>query len=142
MTPGPRPKKAIVEAEKIAARRGQVLDVSRQRGFLCDLLLFPGPQVVFIRVGRSRTHACEPREIERPFREAIRELRAVPQLATTCREIHLLAPWGAWQYFRISDNGIIEVRSDGTPVLQAGPGAGAEKTGDAGTGKATGGSQS
>jgi len=127
MTRGPRPRKAIEEAEKIAARRGQVLDVSRQRGFLCDLLLFPGPRVVFIRVGRSRTHACEPWEIERQFRGAIRELRAVPHGAATCREIHLLAPWGAWQYFRISDDGIIEVRSDGTPVLQAGAGSGAGK---------------
>ncbi|PKL58169.1 MAG: hypothetical protein CVV34_03730, partial [Methanomicrobiales archaeon HGW-Methanomicrobiales-5] len=101
MTSGPRPKKAIVEAWTIAARRGPVLDVSRQRGFLCDLLLFPGTRVVFIRVGRSRTHACEPCEIERPFRGAIRELRAVPQDAATCREIHIIAPWGAWQYFRI-----------------------------------------
>jgi len=138
MTPGPRPRKAIGEAETIAARRGQVLDVSFQRGFLCDLLLFCGPQVVFIRVGRSRTHACEPWEIERQFRGAIRELRAVPHGAATCREIHLLAPWGAWQYFRISDDGIIEVRSDGTPVLQAGPGSGAGKAGDAGTGKVIG----
>ncbi|MDO9326571.1 MAG: hypothetical protein Q7T80_16600 [Methanoregula sp.] len=128
MTPGPRPRKAIMEAETIAARRGPVLDVSRQRGFFCDLLLFTGPQVVFIRVGRSRTHACEPREIERQFRGVIRELRVVPQGAATCREIHLLAPWGAWQYFRISDDGIIEVRSDGTPLLQAGPGSGAGKT--------------
>ena len=136
MTPGPRPRKAITEAEVIAARRGPVLDVSRQRGFFCDLLCFPGPQVVFIRVGRSRTHACEPGEIERPFRDVIRKLRAVPLVATTCREIHLLTPWGGWQYFRISDDGIIEVRSDGTPVLQAGPGAG--KAGDAGTGKVIG----
>lgn len=139
MTPGPRPKKAIEEALTIAARRGLVLDVSRHRGFFCDLLLFPGPRVVFIRVGRSRTHACEPCEIERPFREAIRELRAVPQDTTTSREMHIIAPWGAWQYFRIDDDGIIEVRSDGTPLLQAGPGSGAGKAGDTGTGKTTGG---
>jgi hypothetical protein len=118
MTRGPMPRKAIDEAGKRIVRRGPVLVTSTMKGFPGDLLLFTETQVVFIRVKRIRTHASEPREIERLFRDAIIELRKVPLHPAVCREIHVLAPWGAWQYFRIETDGVSEVHSDGSLVLQ------------------------
>ncbi|HUH78286.1 MAG TPA: hypothetical protein VLY83_00165 [Methanoregula sp.] len=115
MTHGPKPRKAIDEAWEIASRRGPVLDTSAMPRFPGDLLLFAGTLIVFIKVKRIRTRMTEPWEIDRLFREAVRELRAVPVHPAVCREIHVLAPWGAWQYFRIDPEGIVEVRRNGLP---------------------------
>lgn len=120
MTHGPKPKKAIDEASKIAVIRGTLLNISMMPGFFTDLLLFTGTQVVFIRVVRIRTHACDPKEIELMFKEAIRGLRNVPLNPVVCREIHVLAPWGAWQYFRIEDDRVVEVRRDGSLFNECG----------------------
>jgi len=119
MTHGPKPKMAIDKAAKNTTIRGTVLNISQVPGFFTDLLLFTGTQVVFIRVMRIRIHACDPKEIERMFKEVIHGLRNVPMSPVVCREIHLLAPWGAWQYFRIDDDRVIEVRRDGSPVMPA-----------------------
>jgi len=120
MTHGPRPGKAIDEAVRIASGRGPVLDISRVRGFPGDLLLLAGSQLVFIRVRRSRIHACEPRDIERLFKETILDLRTVPQNPAIVREIHALASWGVWQYFRIDNDRVIEIHRNGTPFLPEG----------------------
>ncbi|MDO9034158.1 MAG: hypothetical protein Q7U51_03020 [Methanoregula sp.] len=120
MTRGPKPKKAIVKAGRIATGRGFVLNISLTPGFFTDLLLFTGMQIVFIRVMRIRIHACDPKDIERMFKEAIHGLRNVPMSPVVCREIHVLAPWGAWQYFRIDDDRVIEVRRDGSPLTRSG----------------------
>ncbi len=120
MTHGPKPKKAIEEAWRIASGRGPVLDISRVRGFPGDLLLLDGSRLVFIRVRRSRTHACEPRDIEMLFKETILELRTVPQNPAIVREIHALASWGVWQYFRIDIDRVTEIHRDGMPFLPAG----------------------
>ena len=76
MSHGPKPRKAIDEAWTIASRRGPVLDTSGMPGFPGDLLLFTGMQVVFIKVKRIRTHATDAREMERIFKDAVRELRS------------------------------------------------------------------
>jgi len=120
MTHGPKPKMAINEAWRIASGRGPVLDLSRVRGFPGDLLLLDGSRLVFIRVRRSRTHACEPRDIEMLFKETILELRTVPQNPAIVREIHALASWGVWQYFRIDNDRVTEIHRDGMPFLPAG----------------------
>lgn len=120
MTHGPKPKKAIEEAWKIASGRGPVLDLSHVRGFPGDLLLLDGSRLVFIRVRRSRNHACEPRDIEMQFRETIMDLRTLPQNPAIVKEIHALAPWGVWQYFRIENDRITEIHRDGIPFLPAG----------------------
>ena len=122
MTHGPIPRKAIDEAWVIASRRGPALDTSRMLRFPGDILLFTATMLVFIRVKRIRTHASEPEEIDRLFHDAVRELRAVPVHPAVCREIHVLSPWGAWQYFRIDPDRIVEVRANGIPVELAGPG--------------------
>ncbi|MDP3395138.1 MAG: hypothetical protein Q8S57_00490 [Methanoregula sp.] len=119
MTHGPKPKMAIDKAAKNTTIRGTVLNISRMPGFFTDLLLFTGTQVVFIRVMRIRTHECDPKEIEWMFKEVIHGLRNVPLSPVVCREIHVLAPWGAWQYFRIDDDRVIEVRRDGSPLITA-----------------------
>ena len=121
MTHGPKPKKAIDEAGRIAAERGTVLNITLTPGFFTDLLLFSGTQVVFIRVQRIRTHECDPKEIERMFKEAIHGLRNVPLSLVVCREIHVLAGLGAWQYFQVENDDIDEVLRSELPGIMAEP---------------------
>jgi hypothetical protein len=47
----------------------------------------------------------------------ILRLRRIPLNGVNARELWLLTPWGTWQYFRILDDRVIEIRADGTPLL-------------------------
>ncbi|MGD0079575.1 MAG: hypothetical protein ABSB80_02865 [Methanoregula sp.] len=51
-------------------------------------------------------------------KQDILHLRRVPLTGVIARELWLLSPWGTWQYFRILNDRLIEIRADGTPVLQ------------------------
>ena len=118
MTRGPRPLMAIAVAKETACRRGVVLDrtvIQRSPG---DFILFSASCTVFVRVRRIRTHISNPQEIARMFYEEIQLLRTVPETPVVSREIWVVSPWKTWQYFRISDDRIVEVRCDGQPVLQ------------------------
>ena len=118
MTRGPRPLMAIAVAKETACRRGVVLDrtvIQRSPG---DFILFSAGCTVFVRVRRIRTHISNPQEIARMFYEEIQLLRTVPETPVVSREIWVVSPWKTWQYFRISDDRIVEVRCDGQPVLQ------------------------
>jgi hypothetical protein len=64
------------------------------------------------------------------YRTEILYLRRVPLTGVIARELWILSPWGTWQYFRILDDRVIEIRSNGMPVLQEGPGASAHAMGE------------
>jgi hypothetical protein len=124
MTRGPRPLRAIAEAQGIAGRRGVVLENTALQRSRYDFVLFIEGCTVFVRVRRIRTHISNPQEIARMFSEEIQQLRTVPETPVVSREIRVISPWKMWQYFQVSDDRIIEVRCDGQPVLQEGKVAG------------------
>jgi hypothetical protein len=122
MTRGPKPKKAIREAQQAAADRGVVMDATGITGSITDFLVFPPTFVVFVRVKRIRTHITDPQEIEEEFRQEVLQLRQLPLTIVVSREIWVLTPWNKWQYFRILDDRLVEIRCNGSPVSLAGPG--------------------
>ncbi len=86
MTRGPRPLKAIAEAQEIAGRRGVVLDKSAIPGSHYNFFLFTDGCTIFVRVRRIRTHISNPQEIARMFSEEIQQLRTVPRTLVASRE--------------------------------------------------------
>jgi hypothetical protein len=132
MTRGPLPVKAIGLAIKNAAGRGIVIRSGDLRLSRADFLLFSLYLTVFVRIRRERTHLMTPEDCAAAYRQDILLLRRVPLTAATAREIWLLSPWGTWQYFRVLNDRVIEIRADGTPVLQkATPPAGGPVAGKA-----------
>jgi hypothetical protein len=130
MTRGPLPVKAIGLAIKNAAGRGIVIKREDFRESRADFVLFSQYLTVFVHVGRVRTHLMTPGDCAAACRLDILHLRRIPLTAVTARELWLLSSWGTWQYFRVLDDRVIEIRADGTPLLQkemppsGGPGTG------------------
>ena len=118
MTRGPLPTEAIRQAIKNAAGRGTVMDRDLLRESWLEFILFCPGLTVFVRVRRCRSHLMSPEDCAAECKQDILHLRRVPLTGVTTRELWLLSPWGTWQYFRILDDRLIEIRADGTPVLQ------------------------
>jgi hypothetical protein len=137
MPRGPPPAVAIAEAIKNAAIRGATMDRDLLRESRLVFVLFAPLLTIFVQVRRSRHHLMSPEDCAREYRADIFRLRRIPLTGVAAREIWLLTPWDTWQYFRILDDRVIEIRADGTPMVQkAGP-APVGVPGAAPTGKTT-----
>lgn len=115
MTPGPLPKEAIRQAIANATGRGAVMDPELFRRSRLSFIIFCINLTVFVRVRRTRSHILRPEDCAAEYRLDILQLRRVPLTAVVARELWLLTPWGTWQYFRILDDRLIEIRGDGVP---------------------------
>ncbi|MCK9579163.1 MAG: hypothetical protein M0Q92_01785 [Methanoregula sp.] len=116
MTKGPQPLRAIGRAKKIAVMLGEVRDDRELGRSRYSFMLSRENCTVFVRVKRVRTHICDPQEIQRLFRQDILQLRTIPKTPVQSREIWTLSPWGTWQFFRVENDRLVEVRYDGVPV--------------------------
>jgi hypothetical protein len=114
------PAKAIREAIKNAAGRGTVMDRDLLRESRVEFILFSAVLTIFVRVRRTRSHITSPEDCAAEYRTDILRLRRVPLTGVIARELWLLSPWGTWQYFRVLDDKVIEIRGDGMPVLREG----------------------
>jgi hypothetical protein len=121
---------AIKQAIRNAAARGATMDRELIRESRLVFILFCPLLTIFVQVRRSRYHLMSPEDCARDFRADILHLRRIPLTAVVARELWLLTPWGTWQYFRVLDEKLVEIRADGTPMLQVGkPAPGSAPTG-------------
>jgi hypothetical protein len=122
MTPGPLPAVAILKAITIAGGRGIVLERDLfERAHLGFILICPG-LTTFVKVRRTRCRLASPEDCAAHYRRDILYLRQIPLTGVITRELWLLSPWGTWQYFRILDDRVIEIRNNGSPLLLQGAG--------------------
>ncbi|WP_321507073.1 hypothetical protein [uncultured Methanoregula sp.] len=122
MTRGPVPIVAIRQAIRNAAERGTVMDRDLIRESRTAFILFCAWISVFVRIRRSPLRILSPEDCAAKFKADIHGLRRVPLTSVTARELWLLSPWDSWQYFRILDDRVIEIRADGVPFLHDGAG--------------------
>ncbi len=115
MIRGPLPHEAIRQAIDHAAGRGTVMDRDLFQRARLGFIIFCMNLTVFVRVRRSRSHVLRPEDLAAEFPADVRMLRGIPLTRVIARELWLLAPWGTWQYFRIFDDRIVEIRGDGIP---------------------------
>ena len=109
MTRGRPPKKACWEAAKSAAHYGEVLEATGIGRSHIDFILFVRKWVIFVRVKRSHSRIRSIQELRVLFSDEIAGLHTIPLTAVVSRELWVLLPWGAWQYFCIGDDGIREI---------------------------------
>ena len=112
MSRGRPPRLACKEACASAMRRGIVLDAAGMGVSRIDFILFIRQGVTFVRVKRSHSRICSPKELTIRFSSEIAGLRNVPQTPVVSRELWVFLPWGTWQYFCIGDETITEIYDD------------------------------
>jgi len=100
--------------------RGIVQDMAEVQESHADFIIFGEGSTIFVRVRRILVHIINPADFERQYSADISRIRRVPGTPVVSREIWVLSPWGCWQYFRVLDDGIIEVRRNGDPVVPGG----------------------
>jgi hypothetical protein len=75
----------------------------------------PG-HVAFVCVKHIRRLRCTTVELQRKFSETIMALRLIACTPTISRELWICSPKGAWRFFRINDESLIELGADGKPL--------------------------
>jgi hypothetical protein len=120
MNRGPPPQSAIDAALKIALARGFVTCSKRGRGSVCDFIIHIAGYTAVILVLRSRRLHGSLAEMEAQAAEAIARLRLVPEDPCRSRELWACSPHGVLRFFRVLNNGLIELDRDGKPFGSTG----------------------
>jgi hypothetical protein len=114
MTRGRPPRQATREARAIAEKLGAVIEGSGMKGSPANLTIFCPHVTIFVGVRRSREHITSILDIADKYRVDLIRLRAIPLTGVVLRELWVRSPNASWQYFRILDDGIMEIRNSGT----------------------------
>ena len=112
--PGPAARQATREARAIAEKLGTVMEGSGLKGSPASLTIFCTHVTIFVQIRRSREHITGILDIARKYRIDLIRIRAIPLTGVVLHELWVRSPNGNWQYFRILDDGIMEIRNSGT----------------------------
>jgi hypothetical protein len=124
-----RPRRALPDAISLARLRGQVHVTHRSREALFHFSVIAAGIIVFVRVRYAAQILATVPETAAEFRGDISRLRAIVQGAAISRELWLRSRHGTWRFFRVTENGLVEIGRDGqvcpdTGDAAAGPVAG------------------
>jgi hypothetical protein len=117
MSRGPQPHKAQDESLPIAEKRGVVQRYQHRRGNICDFSIMSPGLVSFVCAMRLVRLSSTPEDILHDFSSVIGQLRFIASSPAISRELWLRSPRGAWRFFRIHDDGILELNMDGIPLV-------------------------
>ncbi len=124
MTRGRIPVRALGEALPIAEKRGRVQQYRRRPGMICDLTIFGLGIVTHARIKCVRRLGGTAKEMERDLAAEIAEIRIIASSREISRELWLCSPRYAYRFFRVLDDGLIELGRDGSPLPVTTAGAG------------------
>ncbi|MCK9630184.1 MAG: hypothetical protein M0R30_00955 [Methanoregula sp.] len=116
MPRGRFPVKALEAAMKIAVKRGLVRMYERGPGSIATFAIVRPGLLAEVRIKRLRQIDCTKESLDRNAAQEITGLKMYPSCPQISREL-----WGVSQdyfirFFRIMDNGILELGSDGEPL--------------------------
>lgn len=113
MTRGRPPRQTIQEAMVIAKCLGKVVEGSSMKKAPSDITVFCTRVTIYVRIRRSRSRISGIFEIANKYTDDLIRLRAIPLTAVVLRELWVRLPNGSWQYFRIANDGILEIHNSG-----------------------------
>jgi hypothetical protein len=116
MTRGPQPLQAIQEARVLGSKIGTIWDSPYTGNACVDLIIFCAHAIIFVKIKRTRTHIGDLLDIMGQYSREIAHLRRIPQTVVAYRELWVRSQRGSWLYYRILDDGIIEIRWDRTTI--------------------------
>ncbi|MEN6395476.1 MAG: hypothetical protein ABFC78_03220 [Methanoregula sp.] len=114
MTRGRRPLITLKEANDIATKRGQVMEIFSARSDHFHLILFTGSLTTFVKIKRTRAKTSDTAGILHDYQREIRHLTRVPQTPVSAREFWVRSPKGSWQFFRVGKDHVAEIQQDGS----------------------------
>jgi hypothetical protein len=103
----------------IAAQRGQVILLPGGRSDAFDIIICEKFRTIFVRIRRTELRFTYALEVLEKYRYDIARAHRLPLTQVTAREFWLRLKDGTWQFYLITDNGIFEIREDGTYCPQA-----------------------
>jgi hypothetical protein len=119
MTRGRPPLRAQKDAAPVARKRGEVWPYQPKSGTPCDFTIMSPGHVAFVCVKHIRRLRCTIIELQRKFSETIMALRLIASSPLISSELWICSPKGAWRFFRINDESLLELGTDGTPLTTA-----------------------
>jgi len=116
MPRGRFPLKALEAAMKIAVKRGRVRMYERGPGSIATFVIVRPGLLAEVQIKRLRQMGCTKESLDRDAAQEIAGLKMYPSCPQISREL-----WGVSQdyfirFFRVMDNGVIELGSDGEPL--------------------------
>lgn len=116
MSRGPPPKKAIELALPIAQARGYVVFCKRERGSICDIVIFGEGVTIVVRLARTKRINQSLADMEAQFAGATACLVRIPKTDRRIREIWACDYHNNLRFFQITGTGLIEIGRDGKPA--------------------------
>lgn len=120
MTRGPPPEKAIAVALPIAQARGFAVFCKRDRGGVCDIVIFGDGVTIVVRLARTKCINQSLADMEAQFAGAATCLRRVPATDRRSREIWACDYYNNLRFFQVNGTGLVEIGRDGKPVPENG----------------------
>jgi hypothetical protein len=111
---GRPPHRMLKEAVMIAKKRGGIIRVPGGRSDAFDMIVCEEFRNVYVRLRWSGTPYLSSRDVLGRYTRDIGRMVRLPQTRVMAWELWLREPQDLWQYFLITQNGIVEIRDDGT----------------------------
>jgi hypothetical protein len=105
---------ALSEAVHIARKRGGTQAFVQGPGTICNFVIYCPDVTAHIRIKRVTRVHCSHAWVEGEARDALADLRAIAPGTGISRELWVYLPRGAFRFFRVEENGLIELSRDGT----------------------------
>jgi hypothetical protein len=123
MSRGIPSQKAIDAALPVAQARGEVMFFQQDPGTPCNFLINYAGGGAVVRIRRTRRLHCTMHEIAAQNIESLDLLRSAALSPGITREFWLWSPYGTMRFFRVEDDGLIELDRHGEPLKPLDPGS-------------------
>ena len=123
MSRGIPSQKALDAALPVAQARGEVMFFRQDPGTPCNFLINYAGGGAVVRVRRARRLHCSVPEIVTQHSEPLNLLRSAKLSPGITREFWLWSPYGTMRFFRVEDDGLIELDRQGEPLKPLVPGS-------------------
>jgi hypothetical protein len=120
-------QKALDAALPVAQARGEAMFFRQDPGTSGNLLINHAGGQVIVRIRRTRRLHCTIPEIVAQNIESLDLLRSATLSFGITREFWLWSPYGTMRFFRVEDDGLVELDRQGEPLKPLVPGSGAGK---------------
>lgn len=116
MPRGRFPVKALEAAMEIAVKRGLVRMYEHGPGSIATFAIVRPGLLAEVRIKRLRQIGCTKESLDRDAAQEIAGLKMYPSCPQISRELWGVSPDYFIRFFRIVENGVIELGSDGEPL--------------------------
>ena len=116
MSRGRPPARALALATGIAEKRGGVQYFLQAPELISNFVIYLAGLVAHVRVMRVRHLRCTLAWLEREVADALAGLRMIASSPAISRELWICSPRGLFRFFRVCDDGLVELDRDGNQL--------------------------